>query len=100
GYFQCNVVSLRMPLLALIDYRGHRLTAMTMLPIDNSTLKYGSENHGNTVFNSDPELNAKMQAVARALNIKTLYLYFIFIFFFFFFFFLCIFIIFFWCDLL
>lgn len=38
------------PLIAMIDYRGYRLLAMSILPIDSQrTLRYGSEDGGKTV---------------------------------------------------
>ena len=45
------------PLMAIIDYKGHRLTAMARLPVDGSnTLIYGSDNAGGecTVHNDQP----------------------------------------------
>lgn len=43
-----------------IDYKGYRLVAMSILPINKSTLLYGSSDGGKTVYNSDLELSAKV----------------------------------------
>lgn len=37
------------PLTALVDYRGFRLVAMTVLPLNETTQIYGSNNAGKTV---------------------------------------------------
>ncbi len=34
------------PLMCLIDYRGHRLVACSVLPIDEDTIVYGSNDQG------------------------------------------------------
>lgn len=47
--------------MSILDYRGFRLMALSVLPIDHSTLKYGSDNMGVTVLASEPEINEKMQ---------------------------------------
>lgn len=49
----------RVPLICLIDYLGFRLIALSLLPIDGSTLVYGSDNAGHTVSSTDPEGNMK-----------------------------------------
>eukprot|EP01103_Thecamoeba_quadrilineata_P017072 TRINITY_DN5918_c0_g1_i1.p1 TRINITY_DN5918_c0_g1~~TRINITY_DN5918_c0_g1_i1.p1 ORF type:complete len:585 (+),score=95.88 TRINITY_DN5918_c0_g1_i1:3-1757(+) len=56
--------------MALVDYRGFRLTAMSILPIGKDTLVYGSNDNGTTIQAKDPALNAKMRKVANILNIK------------------------------
>jgi len=42
--------------MAIIDYRGFRLVAESILPIKSSTLRYGSNDGGQTVHNTDPTL--------------------------------------------
>ena len=37
-YMSCGIHELRFPLMALIDYRGFRLTAQSILPIKDNTL--------------------------------------------------------------
>lgn len=67
-YYQ--VEGLRVPLMALIDYRGFRLVAQSMLPITTKSLVYGSSDAGITMHNSDPLFAEKMERAARQLNIK------------------------------
>jgi hypothetical protein len=40
SYYNCNVSELRVPLMALIDYRGFRLIASSLLPISKDTIWY------------------------------------------------------------
>jgi hypothetical protein len=70
SYYSANVDGLNFPLMALIDYRGFRLIAMSIVPVNSTTLRYGSADAGSTVHADLPELNAKMEAVGRALNLK------------------------------
>lgn len=42
--------------MALIDFRGFRLIAQALLPIDKSTLRYGSDDGGVT-FHNHPDLD-------------------------------------------
>ena len=39
GYSKANVEGLNVPLIALIDYRGFRLIAMSLLPISRDTIQ-------------------------------------------------------------
>ena len=61
GFYNSNVRGLRYPLMSILDYRGFRLMALSVLPIDHTTLRYGSDNMGVTVLASEPEINEKMQ---------------------------------------
>ncbi len=67
---------LSVPLMALVDYRGYRLVAMSILPIvadgaaRPSTLVYGSATAGRTIVNSDEDFAQRMLHVARKINIK------------------------------
>ncbi|KAL6071990.1 lysine (K)-specific demethylase 2Aa isoform X4 [Balamuthia mandrillaris] len=63
-------VDLHFPLLALIDYLGYRLMAITMLPINGETLRLGSDDGGRTVHNNDAALYNKVKKVAKRLNLK------------------------------
>ena len=59
------------PLMCLVDYRGYRLVAVSLLPIDGvKTLKYGSADAGRHVHADDEDFNRRMLAVARKINIK------------------------------
>ena len=67
-YYQCD--GIRVPLMALIDYRGYRLVAQSILPISRSTIIYGSNDGGKTVHDSSPEFRARMKRAGEQLNIK------------------------------
>ena len=44
---------LHVPLMALVDYKGHRLIASSILPIragETGTIRYGSPDGGRTVY--------------------------------------------------
>lgn len=60
---------LHVPLMALIDFRGYRLVAICVLPIDRRTICYGSFDAGKTVHSSYPECNAAMKEIGQFLNI-------------------------------
>lgn len=65
----CRVSRLHFPLMVLVDYRGYRLIAMPLLPVGHDTIVYGSSDGGHTIHTSLPEVNARMQLVARRLNL-------------------------------
>ena len=66
----CNVAGLHLPMLCLVDYLGFRVVAMTRLPLrPGAAPAYGSNDGGNTVHNSDPELSRKMETAATQLNL-------------------------------
>lgn len=62
--------SLMMPLMCVIDYKGHRLIASSIIPINQNTLVYGSANGGRTVQKSDPKLNEMMKSLGEKLNLQ------------------------------
>lgn len=55
--------------MTLIDYQGFRLTAQAVLPIDSSTLVYGSDDGGKHVVVKDYDVNVKMESLAERLNL-------------------------------
>ena len=55
--------------MALVDYLGFRLIAISLLPINKSTLVYGSNDGGNTIHNDDLHACATMKRAADILNI-------------------------------
>ena len=69
-YFSTRTPNLSFPLMALIDYKGYRLVAMSVLPIDKETLKYGSADAGRSILLEDPDLNALMREASLQLNLK------------------------------
>ncbi len=57
-------------MMALIDFKGFRLIAMTQLPIGKETLCVGSSDGGQTVANGSPALFEKMAKLGGSLNLK------------------------------
>jgi len=45
----CNIPNLHVPLMCAITLKGYRAVAMTMLPIDDQTLVFGSDNAAGTI---------------------------------------------------
>lgn len=43
-------MGLHFPLMALIDYRGFRLIALSILPVGTDTIIYGSPNAGINIY--------------------------------------------------
>ena len=66
----CRIPGICFPLMAFIDYRGFRLTAVSILPLNSSSLIYGSSDAGNTVHTDDPAFNALMEQIGGRLNLK------------------------------
>lgn len=69
AYFDCRIPGLHVPLSCLIDYRGHRMLALSILPIDRQTLRYGSDDGGRTVHDDQPLLAKKLREAAALLNL-------------------------------
>jgi hypothetical protein len=64
---------LHVPLMALIDYKGHRLIASSILPIkagEQGTIRYGSPDGGKHVYDADAELRKLMEQAGKRLNLK------------------------------
>ena len=68
--FNCNIPGLHFPMLAIIDYLGFRLIAMTHLPLSKNSLIYGSDDGGRTIRNDSEEIAQKLSKVSKILNIK------------------------------
>ena len=57
--------------MSLVDYRGFRLIAMSILPIRGSqTIIYGSDDYGHTIYNDDPTMESLVKKGAKMMNIK------------------------------
>jgi hypothetical protein len=66
-----QIPDMALPLMTNIDYRGYRIVATTLLPINESTLKYGSADAGKTVFKGlDPGVDFVAEHLARMLNLR------------------------------
>mmetsp|Transcript_8088 Transcript_8088/g.25059 ORF Transcript_8088/g.25059 Transcript_8088/m.25059 type:complete len:981 (+) Transcript_8088:176-3118(+) len=72
SYLNCGLHEFSLPLLAIVDFRGFRVCAVSILPVDSSTLQYGSHDRGCTVSNSQfvPQLRDNMNRAASLINIK------------------------------
>ena len=70
AYFNAGVPLLNFPLVCLVDYMGFRLVAISLLPIGNDTIVYGSSDAGRNVHASDAKFNAAMELAAERLNIR------------------------------
>lgn len=69
-YFNSQITELRVPLMALVDYMGFRIIAMSLLPINKDTLVYGTNDGGIVIHNSNMKLYSLMKEAAEAINIK------------------------------
>jgi hypothetical protein len=50
AYFSLGMTDIRVPIMALVDYRGFRLIAMSVLPVSGKSLVYGSKDAGFVIF--------------------------------------------------
>jgi tetratricopeptide (TPR) repeat protein len=71
GYFNLGLRDLSVPLMALVDFMGFRLIAMPLLPIDGSTIVYGTGDGGRVVHASSRIFNERMHQAAAKLNLAT-----------------------------
>ena len=56
-------------MVALVDYRGYRLVAMTLLPLDAESQVFGSSDAGKTVHN-DPDVHHLLDQLGSKLNLR------------------------------
>eukprot|EP01124_Arcella_intermedia_P003950 TRINITY_DN12232_c0_g1_i1.p1 TRINITY_DN12232_c0_g1~~TRINITY_DN12232_c0_g1_i1.p1 ORF type:complete len:1242 (-),score=329.75 TRINITY_DN12232_c0_g1_i1:18-3698(-) len=62
--------SLKMPFMTLIHFRGYCLIAMSIVPIDKTTIVYGSRDGGKTVH-CEPVASDLMKSIANLLNLSS-----------------------------
>mmetsp|Transcript_41851 Transcript_41851/g.67155 ORF Transcript_41851/g.67155 Transcript_41851/m.67155 type:complete len:1087 (+) Transcript_41851:142-3402(+) len=68
--YNASVSGLSLPLLAVINYRGFKLVAMSMLPIrGKDTLCYGSSDGGRSMRKANDSAAALMEETASILNL-------------------------------
>lgn len=60
---------LHVPMMCVLMYKGFHMIAMSVLPINESTLVYGSKDAGTTVYDH-PTFNEKLKHVAAELGLK------------------------------
>eukprot|EP01091_Cochliopodium_minus_P016198 TRINITY_DN5993_c0_g1_i1.p1 TRINITY_DN5993_c0_g1~~TRINITY_DN5993_c0_g1_i1.p1 ORF type:complete len:1174 (+),score=399.27 TRINITY_DN5993_c0_g1_i1:76-3597(+) len=70
AFFNLNFSGISFPLMSLIDYKGFRLIAVSLLPLSKNSLIYGSNDAGETIHREIPELNRNIDAAAKKLNLK------------------------------
>jgi hypothetical protein len=58
------------PMVGVIDYKGFRIIAISLLPIKGSTLVYGSNDGGRTFNSTDPVVNEDMFKLGETLNLQ------------------------------
>jgi len=64
------VDGLHVPLMCLVDYRGFRLIAISILPIHKGTLVYGSDDCGATIWKCNKKFSELMSVAGDKLNLK------------------------------
>jgi hypothetical protein len=70
-YFNTGILDINVPLMALVDYRGFRLTAMSLLPVDTSTIIYGTFDAGKTIhYSQDDVFNTKMRTASEMMRLR------------------------------
>ena len=69
-YYEMSVSDIYFPMIAIVDYLGHRLVATSLLPINSQTLIYGSSDGGRTVHNQSCILSERMAEASRRMNLK------------------------------
>ena len=70
SYYNSGVKGLHFPLMSQIDYRGYRLIALSIIPIDgDKTLEYGSRDQGKTL-KCKAGIAKIMEEVGNRLNLK------------------------------
>lgn len=60
---------IHVPMMCVLMYKGFHMIAMSVLPINDSTLSYGSKDAGDTVYD-DPVFCSKLKQVAEGLGLK------------------------------
>jgi len=67
SYYNCGIRQLCVPLMALVDYMGFRLIAMSLLPLDS--LIYGTKDAGRSVHSSHEGFNHLMRKACKKMNL-------------------------------
>ena len=57
--------------MSVIDYKGFRVIAISLLPVGNQTLIYGSNNGGRNFYAEDADINDDMEDLGRSLNLQS-----------------------------
>ncbi|PRP89382.1 hypothetical protein PROFUN_01245 [Planoprotostelium fungivorum] len=70
SFYDCNLHDVSLPLMALIDFKGFRLVAVSLLPISSKTICYGSADGGNTVHAEHPLFCERMKQAGKFMNLQ------------------------------
>lgn len=62
-------LNLSLPLIALVDFRGYRLLATSIVPINKDTLVLGSSDAGASFYNEDPYLTEMVLRLCTSLRL-------------------------------
>lgn len=69
-YMQAPVSEIHYPLLARIDFKGFRVIAIALLPINKDTLVFGSADGGKTVLGGSEIVSNMMRDIGSHLNLR------------------------------
>ncbi len=72
AFMGSEIQGLCWPLMVVVDYKGYRLVASSLLPISDSTIRYGSSNGGRTIHMSDRTLCGLMREAATKIGLAPL----------------------------
>ncbi len=64
-------LDLSFPMMTLVRYRGFTVVAMSLLPVDRTTLVYGSNDGGKNVLNSHEKFSRIMIKAGNFLNLRS-----------------------------
>jgi hypothetical protein len=68
AYYATHTTGLHFPLMAMIDKKGFRLIASSLLPVKE--LVYGSNDAAHTIFRENDEMNRLLESAGKKLNLK------------------------------
>jgi len=68
-YNNGSKLGLYVPMMCVLMYKGFHMIAMSVLPINNTTLVYGSPDAARTIYDH-PEFSAKLKQVGDELGLK------------------------------
>lgn len=69
AYMGSEISGLCWPLVVVVDYKGYRLVASSILPIGPQSIRYGSNNGGRSIYMSDRTLSSLMKDAATKIGI-------------------------------
>lgn len=66
-----DIPRLKIPLMAIVDYRGHRVVAVSTLKISKQSLVYGTSDAGNTLHDAEgyPDIREVLEQMGKDLGL-------------------------------